>query len=145
VVFNGPFYLAETHMMQRYFALAADNINRDPGAFVLASLYRAVRLFVVRGTEDVATAQQFRASRLIYGVGTALSIAYLAAFIAGAVIAYRRHLKLLLFLVPILYVPLSICFVLTNMRYTVTVQPLMFAFVAVVILSALGLDDERQQ
>jgi hypothetical protein len=145
VVFNGPFYLAETHMMQRYFALAADNISRDPGAFVLASLYRAVRLFVVRGTEDVATAQQFRASRLIYGVGTALSIAYLAAFIAGAVIAYRRHLKLLLFLVPILYVPLSICFVLTNMRYTVTVQPLMFAFVAVVILSALGLDDERQQ
>jgi hypothetical protein len=143
VVFNGPFYLAETHMMQRYFALAADNINRDPGAFVLASLYRAIRLFVVRGTEDVATAQQFRASRLIYGVGTALSIACLAAFIAGAVIAYRRHRKLLLFLVPILYVPLSICFVLTNMRYTVTVQPLMFAFIAVAVVAALGLDDQQ--
>ena len=60
-------------------------------------------------------------------------------------IAYRRHRKLLLFLVPIVYVPLSICFVLTNMRYTVTVQPLMFAFVAVAILAALGLDDEQQQ
>ena len=91
VVFNGPFYLAETHMMQRYLALAADNISRDPGAFVLASLYRAIRLFVVRGTDDVTTAQQFRASGLIYGVATALSIAYLAVFIAGAVIAYRRH------------------------------------------------------
>ena len=76
---------------------------------------------------------------------TALSIAYLAVFIAGAVIAYRRHRKLLLFLVPIVYVPLSICFVLTNMRYTVTVQPLMFAFVAVAVLAALGLDDEQQQ
>jgi hypothetical protein len=141
VVFNGPFYLAETHMMQRYLALAADNISRDPLAFVAASLYRAVRLFVVRGTDDLATSQQFRWSRLIYGAGMVLSIAYLALFIGGVVIAWRRHRALLLFLVPIVYVPVTICFVLTNMRYTVTVQPLMFAFVAVVIVAALGRDD----
>jgi len=37
-------------------------------------------------------------------------------------------------------VPLTICFVLTNMRYTVTVQPLMFIFVSVALLAALRLD-----
>lgn len=141
VVFNGPFYLSETHMMQRYLALAADNIGRDPVAFALASAYRAVRLFVVRGTDDLSTSQQFRWSRLIYAAGSVLSLAFLGLCIAGAVIAWRRHRPLLLFLVPILYVPLTICFVLTNMRYTVTVQPLMFAFVAVVIVSVLAPDD----
>ncbi len=140
-VFNSPFYLSETHMMERYLTLAADNIWRDPVAFVAASAYRAVRLFVVRGTDDLSTSQQFRWSGLIYGAGTALSIAYLALFISGAVIAYRRHRGLLLFLVPIVYVPLTICFVLTNMRYTVTVQPLMFAFIAVVLVAALGRGD----
>jgi hypothetical protein len=43
-------------------------------------------------------------------------------------------------LIPIAYVPLTICFVLTNMRYTVTMQPLMFVFVALAILTGLGLD-----
>jgi hypothetical protein len=140
--FNTPFYLAEPHMMQRYMALAIDNINRDPMAFVRASLYRAVRLFVVRGTADQATAYQFRWSAIVYAVGTMLSLAYLAVFFIGVVIAYRRRPRLLLYLVPILYVPATICFVLTNMRYTVTVQPLMFAFIAVAIAAALRLDDE---
>jgi hypothetical protein len=36
---------------------------------------------------------------------------------------------------------LTICFVLTNMRYTVTVQPLMFVFVAVAIAAALKLEE----
>ena len=40
-------------------------------------------------------------------------------------------------LIPIVYVPLTICFVLTNMRYTITVQPLMFAFIAFAILALL--------
>jgi hypothetical protein len=44
-----------------------------------------------------------------------------------------------LFLVPIVYVPLTICFVLTNMRYSVTVQPLMFVFVAVAGMAVLRL------
>jgi hypothetical protein len=140
VVFNRPFFVAEPHMMQRYVALALDNIRRDPAAFVQASLYRAVRLFIVRGTDDLSTAQQFRWSSFVYSVATGLSVGYLLVFAAGAVIAYRRRSPLLLLLVPIVYVPLTICFVLTNMRYTVTVQPLMFAFVALAIITALKLD-----
>jgi hypothetical protein len=140
VTLNQPFYLGEPHMMQRFMALAMDNIRRDPGAFASASLYRFVRMFVVRGTSDQSTAQQFSGSRLVYGVGTLLSIAYLGVFFAGVVIAWRRRSALVLFLIPIVYVPLTICFVLTNMRYTVTVQPLMFAFVAVAIAAALRVD-----
>ena len=103
------------------------------------------RLFVVRGTNDLSTAQQFRWSRVVYGVATALSIAYLAVFLAGVAIAFRRRSALLLFLVPIVYVPVTICFVLTNMRYTVTVQPLMFVFVAVAVLAGMRLlPDERR-
>jgi hypothetical protein len=134
---NSPFNWSEPHMMQRYMALAMDNISRDPAAFIKASLYRVVRLFVVRGTADLATAQQFRWSRLVYGVGTALSLVYLAIFFAGAFVAWKRRSALVLLLVPIVYVPVTICFVLTNMRYTVTVQPLMFVFVAVALMAAL--------
>lgn len=137
VTVNNPFNWSEPHMMQRYMALALDNIGRDPGAFIKASLYRMVRLFVVRGTDDLATAQQFRWSRVVYGVGTALSLAYLGVFLAGIVAAWKRHSALLLMLVPIVYVPVTICFVLTNMRYSVTVQPLMFVFVAVAMVAAL--------
>lgn len=141
--FNSPFYLSEPHGMQRYMALALDNIRRDPAGFVRASLYRAIRLFIVRGTDDVATAQQFRGSSIVYLLGTALSLAYFAVFCAGVVVAYRRHLPLRVLLVPIVYVPVTICFVLTNMRYTVTVQPLMFAFVATAIAAALQLEEAR--
>lgn len=141
VSFNEPYYLSEPNAMRRYMALAMDNIRRSPGAFVEASLYRAVRLFVVRGTDDLSTAQQFRWSHIVYGIGTALSLGYLAIFAAGGIIAYRRRSRLLLFLVPIVYVPATICLVLTNMRYTVTVQPLMFAFVAVALAAALRLDE----
>lgn len=134
---NAPFNWREPHMMSRYMALAFDNIERDPGAFAMASLYRMVRLFIVRGTNDVATSQQFNGSAFVYAAGTVLSIAYLVVFVAGVLAAFRRRSALLLFLVPIVYVPVTICFVLTNMRYTVTVQPLMFAFVALAIVAAL--------
>jgi hypothetical protein len=39
-------------------------------------------------------------------------------------------------LLLILYIPATISFVLTNMRYTTTVQPLLFIFVAVTIVAA---------
>ena len=38
---NQVFYRREPHMMQRYAALALDNIRRDPIGFALASAYRA--------------------------------------------------------------------------------------------------------
>jgi hypothetical protein len=136
---NAPFNYGEPHMMNRYMALAADNIRRDPSGFAFASVYRALRLFIVYGTDDRATSQQFQGSGLVYRVGLLASLAYLAVFIAGVIVAARRRSALLLFLIPIVYVPATICFVLTNMRYTVTVQPLMFAFVAMAGLAAAGI------
>ena len=141
---NRRFNWREPHMMNRYMALAADNIRREPGRFILASLYRMVRLFIVYGTDDRATSQQFRGSSLVYAVGFAASVGYLAVFLAGVWVAARRRSALLLFLIPIVYVPVTICFVLTNMRYTVTVQPLMFTFVALAAIAALGLEETRE-
>jgi len=68
--------------------------------------------------------------------GLMLSAVYLLLFASGVIVAWRRRRVLLVFLVPIVYVPLTIAFVLTNMRYTVTVQPLMFVFVSVALLAA---------
>ena len=138
---NAPFNWSEPHMMNRYMALAFDNIGRDPIAFAAASLYRFGRLFIIRGTDDTSTTQQFNRSTIVYGAATVLSASYVAVFLYGIVVAWRQRSVLLIFLVPIVYVPVTICFVLTNMRYTVTVQPLMFAFVAVAIAAALRLDN----
>jgi hypothetical protein len=136
IAVNEPFYRREPHMMRRYTALALDNIARDPVAFAVASLYRAGRLFLIRGTSDQATTQQFESSRRVYLAGTLLTVVYLTMFVAGVVIAIRRRLRVLHLLIPIIYVPATICFVLTNMRYTITVQPLMFVFVAIALLAA---------
>ena len=57
--------------------------------------------------------------------------------LAGIAIAVRQHRKLLVLLTPVLYVPATIMWVLTNMRYTVTVQPLVFAFIALAVLTAV--------
>lgn len=134
---NDAFYLTEPQQMRRYMALALDNIGRDPAAFATASLYRMVRLFVIRGSDDQRTTQQFAASGWIYAFGLLLSLSYLMLFAAGVWIAWRRRSPLLALLAPIVYVPLTIAFVLTNMRYTVTVQPYIFAFVAVALLRVL--------
>jgi len=58
------------------------------------------------------------------------SLTFLGLFIAGAVILWRRGADVWLPLLLILYVPATIAPLLTNMRYSVTVQPLMFVFVA---------------
>lgn len=137
---NDPFYRREPHQMRRYTALAWDNITRDPGAFAAASLYRMVRLFIVRGTDDRWTAHQFSLSDLVYAAGTAVSAGLFALMGAGIVMAWRRRSPLLVLALPIIYVPLTICFVLTNMRYTITVQPFMFVFVAVAVAAWTRLD-----
>jgi hypothetical protein len=142
---NNVFYRAEPHMMRRYMALAMDNINRDRLAFAAASAYRMFRLFIIRGTDDVHTAQQFSAARLAYTAGTVLSTVYLVVFFAGVWIAWRQRSTLLWLLVPIVYVPVTICFVLTNMRYTVTMQPLMFVFVAMAVVAAFRLDSTSER
>jgi hypothetical protein len=137
---NGAFYRKEPHLMRRYMALAFDNIGREPWAFLAASAYRMGRLFVIRGTDDRMTTQQFAGSSLVYRAGFLLSIGYLLVFLCGVATALRRRSPLRVFLLPIVYVPLTICFVLTNMRYTITVQPLMFTFVALAIVVLLRLE-----
>jgi hypothetical protein len=135
---NEVFYRKEPHQMRRYLALAFDNIARDPWAFAVAAVYRAGRLFVVRGTDDRNTTQQFEGSRMVYFAGTAASIVYLLLFFAGVAVAWRARSRALILLLPIVYVPLTICMVLTNMRYTLTVQPLMFVFVAAALAAAMS-------
>jgi hypothetical protein len=141
---NDVFYRREPHEMRRYTALAFDNISRDPAAFAQASLYRMVRLFIVRsGTGDRLTTFQYRGSLAIFNAALLLSSAYFATFVIGVAIAWRRRSPFLYALIPVAYVPLTICFVLTNMRYTITVQPLMFVFVAMAVAAALRLDDDE--
>ena len=141
---NDVFYRREVHEMNRYLALASDNISREPMAFARASLYRIGRLFVLRGASDTRTAHQFAGSGLIYSAGLTLSIAYLLVFLAGVAVAFARRSRIRVLLLPIAYVPITICFVLTNMRYTITVQPLMFAFVALALVAAFRLEADNR-
>jgi hypothetical protein len=127
---NQVFYRHEPHTMRRYSALAFDNIQRAPMAFVAASVYRAVRVFVISGTGDRLTAQQFAASRLVYPAATVASTLYLILLMVGIVCAWRKGDRYVLPLLLIVYVPATIAPVLTNMRYSVTVQPIVFVFIA---------------
>ena len=139
VAVNQVFYRREPHMMRRYSALAFDNIRRDPGGFVLAAAYRAVRLFLIQGTSDKNTAQQFDGSRRVYAAATGISIVYLTLLVIGAIVGWRRGYQVGLPLLLIAYVPATLAPVLTNMRYTVTVQPLMFVFMAIAITALTGI------
>jgi hypothetical protein len=137
VAANGVFYRRELHEMRRYGALAFDNITRAPMAFAAAAAYRSIRLFVVRPAGDESVTYSFAGGRAIYAAALVLSLSYLLVFLAGVVLAWRRRSPLLQLAVPIVYVPLTIAPVLTNQRYTVTMQPLMFAFVAFAIVAWL--------
>jgi hypothetical protein len=137
---NNVFYRRELHEMRRYTALALDNIRRDPWAYAVSVAYRAVRLFVINGSDALQRTQQFENSGVVYTTGTALSAVYLLLFIGGAVWAWKYRPALRPLLLPIAYIPATISFVLTNMRYTITVQPLMFVFVAAAIVAVVRLD-----
>ena len=138
VTINNVFYREQPQSMRRYSALALDNIRRAPLSFLAASLYRVYRVFVVVGSNDKWTNQQFSGSRAIYAAATAASLAFVGLFLAGVVIAWRAGLAFGLPLLLILYVPATIAPLLTNMRYSVTVQPLMFVFVAMALRSLTG-------
>jgi Dolichyl-phosphate-mannose-protein mannosyltransferase len=137
VAANEVFYRKEPHAMRRYTALAWDNIQRDPAGFAAAAAYRMLRLFIIRGTDDRHTSQQFAASRLVYAAGTVASAAYFMALLAGLIIALRRRMPVWPLILPIAYVPLTIAPVLTNMRYTLTAQPYAFVFIAIALVSVL--------
>jgi hypothetical protein len=130
VAVNQVFYRREPHMMRRYMALSYDNIRRHPLGFLLAAGYRAVRVFIVEGASDRVTAQQFTHSGRIYAAGEVVSIALLVLCAAGIVVGWRRGNDIGLPLLLIVSVPATLAPVLINMRYTVTIQPLMFVFIA---------------
>jgi hypothetical protein len=130
VAINEAFYRREPHLMRRYSTLAWDNIRRDPAGFALASAYRAGRLFIVSGSSDRQTVQQFSRSGLVYAVATGASAVYVVTFLAGVAAAWHARLRFWFPLALILYIPATISPVLTNMRYTITVQPLIFMFIA---------------
>jgi hypothetical protein len=133
---NRVFYRRDPERQQRYGALALDNIRRDPSGFVQASLRRAYRLFTVTGSRDRNSAVQFRGSVLAYRLLAVASLLYFLVFLAGVAIAWRRGMDLLIPAVTILYVPLSVCWVFSEMRYTLTVQPFEFMFMAVAVVAA---------
>ena len=73
--------------MRRYLALAFDNISRDPGVSGCLC-YRMGRLFIVRGTDDPKTTQQFAGSD--WSMRRAGALCYLLLlFGAGVAIAWR--------------------------------------------------------
>jgi dolichyl-phosphate-mannose-protein mannosyltransferase len=135
---NNAFYREEPQAMRRYTALAIDNIRREPWAFLEASLYRIYRVFVVVGSRDKWTNQQFTGAAAVYAAAQAASTVFLALFLAGIVMLWRQRANIALPLLLVLYVPLTIAPLLTNMRYSVTVQPLMFVFVAAAIVRIAG-------
>ena len=124
------------HELRRFTALALDNIRHDPFGYARASAHRALRVFVIEGSGDTRTAYQFNRAGLIYAAGRALSLVYLALAIAGLALAIVRGLPIAMLLLPIVFVPMTICFMLINARYSMTTQPFMFAFVAVALVSA---------
>jgi hypothetical protein len=137
VAVNKVYFRDEPHTLRRYTALAFDNIRRDPRAYAASVLYRALRIFVVVGTSDARTAQQFHRSSVVYGTATVASLVIFVVLLAGVWIAWRRGYAVALPALLIAYVPATLSFVLTNMRYSVTVQPLAFVFIATAILSAI--------
>jgi len=121
------------HELRRFTALSIDNIRHDPVGFAAASALRLLRVFIIEGSEDRRTAYQFAGAGRVYVVGRALSIVYAALFAAGLGIAVRRRLRPFVLLAPIVYVPLTICFVLVTARYSMTTQPFVFAFIALAL------------
>ena len=132
---NQVFYRREPQMMRRYAALSFDNIRREPRAFLAAALYRAARLFIIEGDSDPFTAHQFGGSSRIYALGTAVTTTFLILCVAGIIIAWRRGDAVALPVLLIAYIPATLAPVLINMRYAVTIQPLMFMFVAIALLA----------
>jgi hypothetical protein len=136
VAVNQPYYRQEPHAMRRYLALALDNVRRDPMAYLTSVIYRTLRVFFIEGTDDLHTAQQFTDSGRIYRAAQVVSIALFSLFAVGVWAAWSRGAAIALPLLLIAYIPATLAFVLTNMRYSITVQPLMFLFIAAALVEA---------
>lgn len=134
---NRVAYRRLPHEMRRFAALSRENIRQNPTAYVRASARRALRVFIVEGSDDTRTAYQFKSAGTIYRIARTASIVYFALLVAGLGIAIARRLRIMMLVIPIVYVPLTICFVLITARYSMTTQPFGFAFAALAIVTGL--------
>jgi hypothetical protein len=134
---NAPYYRQQPHEMRRYLALAMDNIRHDPPAYFAGVGYRVLRVFFIEGSNDPHTTQQFAGGSRVYRLAYAASVTLFVLFVAGVWAAWRRGAAIALPLLLILYIPATLAFVLTNMRYSITVQPLLFMFVASALVSGM--------
>ena len=142
---NRVLYRRFPHEMRRFIALSMDNIRQAPVAYLFASALRAVRVFIISGSDDPRTASQFEGGGRVYTIGRVASTFLFVLFLAGVCIAWRNGFRLWLLLGPIVYLAVTICFVLINARYSMTMQPFMFAFVAVAIATALDAMQEADR
>jgi hypothetical protein len=135
VLANRVPYRRLPHEQRRFTALALENIRHDPAGYLAASAVRALRVFIITGSTDQRTAYQFSGAGRVYAIGQAASLTLFAALVAGIGIARAPRMEVFMLLAPIVYVPLTICFMLINARYSMTIQPFVFAFVAVTVVT----------
>jgi hypothetical protein len=133
---DNVFYREQPKLYDRFMQLSAANIRAEPIGYAVATAMRVARLFVVVGSESRDRTAQFSRSQFVYLAATALSAVYFGLLIAGIAIALRRRYDVSLMVLAIVYVPATLCAMLVEMRYTVTIQPFVFAFVAVALLAA---------
>ncbi|MCE5271425.1 glycosyltransferase family 39 protein [bacterium] len=138
--FNGVYSRVEIEREKRYRTLALDYIRRHPLDYSLACLVRPFRAHLVVGSDDVFTARQFEHSRQIYLAGGILSAAILLLALAGIVIGLRSRLEVGLFLLPVVYLSLSLAPFLVTGRYTLQDQPFLFVFVSLALLRLFRMD-----
>ena len=130
------FYRAQPQAQDRYARLALDDIRRAPMAYAVSTLRRMIGIFVTVGSESRDAAHQFAGSRLLYAVGTVLSLSIFALLVSGIVVAWRRGGDIVPLVAAVVYVPVTIAPFLTNARYALSGQPFVFAFVAVALVAA---------
>jgi len=133
---DAVFYRAQPQSQDRYVRLALDDVRRQPMTYVLATLRRMIGVFVTVGSDSRDAAHQFAGSRLLYAVGTVLSLSIFVFLVSGVVVAWRRGGDIVPLVAAVVYVPVTIAPFLTNARYALSGQPFVFAFVAVALVAA---------
>jgi len=82
--------------------------------------YRSVRVFFIEGSSDPQTTQQFSGSGRVYRLAHVASVGVFVLFLIGVGRPGGAAATSTLPLVAIVYIPATLSFVLTNMRYSVT-------------------------
>lgn len=139
---NHVFYRSEPEQQNRLVALALDNIRRRPLEFLKSRLSQVYRLFVVKGSNDPFTAQQFPASGLVYTFAFFYTLSIFILMLTGVIIALKRKYPLMSTLIPIVYILLTLSLVQANARFAMAIQPFILVFVAIsleALLDRLGL------